>query len=214
MSTPLNSQSPFLSAQAHRSNPEQHRALHPVVSPDSTETVAFAGRRVFEEISQTSEPKFQDYDDPLENLSEQIDLSQLDNFEIVEDQYLSQGVQFQNAIALHPSNPAFPAQNSNAIILGGPKSGTIDIVFSPPVHAVESQVTSSGITMMTAFDEKEQVIHSDETLGRNLADEQSLYPPHACLLVQHSSQAIHRVRLRCGGGQISLSNLRFSRIRS
>lgn len=146
-------------------------------------------------------------------LKEKIDFSQLGNFEVVGPQYEQQGIQFQNAIALHPSNPAFPSCNGNAIILGGPKSGTLDIWFSPPVHTVESSVTSSGVTVMTAFDDNGQIIATDETLGRNLDDEHSDHAPHVRLSVHLANrQEVHHVRLRCGGGHVSLSELGFSRI--
>ncbi|MEM9213758.1 MAG: hypothetical protein AAGD25_05365 [Cyanobacteria bacterium P01_F01_bin.150] len=151
---------------------------------------------------------------PIQSLSEQIDLSLLDNFEAVENQYKKQGVCFQNAIAIHPSNPAFPPLRDNTIILGGPKSGTIDINFTPPIYAVTGHVTSSGITVMVAFDDQGQIVGTDDTLGRNLADENSGYPPHACLSIQTlDKQPIHHIRLRCGGGQLSLSDFGFSRIK-
>ena len=151
---------------------------------------------------------------PVKSLSAQLDLSQLDNFEVVEHQYQNQGIQFQNAIALYPSNPAFPPRNGGAVILGGPKSGTIDLTFSPPVQMVEGYVTSSGVTVMTAFDDQGNVIDTDETSGRNLADTNSPHLPHACLSIQTSGeQSICHIRLRCGGGQISLSGLRFSRVK-
>ena len=109
---------------------------------------------------------------------EQLDLSKLDNFEAVNDQYHEQGIQFKNAIALHPSNPAFPPRNGKSIVLGGPKSGTIDFIFSSPVHIVEGYVTSSATTSMTAFDYNDRVLSRDETSGRNLADPLSPYPPN------------------------------------
>ena len=144
--------------------------------------------------------------------SEALDLSRLDNFEVVNERYREQGVQFKNAIALHPSNPAFPPQSSQTIVLGGPKSGMIDLIFSPPVKAVQGCITSSSITTMTAFGYNEQVLSKDESLGRNLNDDQSHHPPNIQLTVQApETEAIHRVRLRCGGGQLALADLRFSR---
>ena len=143
---------------------------------------------------------------------EHLDLSKLENFEVVNHQYHQQGIQFKNAIALHPSNPAFPTRTSQSIVIGGPKTGTIDLIFSPPVHTADAYVTSSAVTTMVAFDHQDNVLSKDETLGRNLADKRSNYSANLCLSVQATAnRLIHRIRLRCGGGQLALADLSFSR---
>lgn len=231
MSTPLKSQAILPSDISVHSKQGQRRTIRPVERFRSTKVTAFAESMTMPIVPKRSNAypnqpapmvalsypskatEHKSHVCSVEALPEQIDLSQLGNFEIVQNQYEKQGIQFQNAIALHPSNPAFPPYNSNAIILGGPKSGILDIVFSHPVHTVEASVTSSGVTIMTVFNDKGDVMGTDETLGRNLADEHSPYPPHARLAVAApGNQNIHHIRLRCGGGQLSLSNLSFRRM--
>lgn len=146
-------------------------------------------------------------------IQETLDLSGLQNFEIVMNQYRDQGIEFSNAIALQPSNPAFPSRTGPNILLAGPKSGTMDLIFLKPISALVGYVTSASVTVMTAFDCDGQILGKAETLGRNLADEDSTYPPNVELSVATKTPVIHRVRLRCGGGTLALSDLGFSGIK-
>ncbi|NJL23517.1 MAG: hypothetical protein HC895_26215, partial [Leptolyngbyaceae cyanobacterium SM1_3_5] len=49
-----------------------------------------------------------------------LDWSQLAVFEAVDRQFLSCGVQFENAIALQPSNPAYPAAIGTTLLFAAP----------------------------------------------------------------------------------------------
>lgn len=140
---------------------------------------------------------------------ESLDLSGLQNFEVVGNQYREKGIQFSNVIALQPSNPAFPSRTSPTILLAGPKGGMMDLTFLTPTCAVIGYVTSASVTVMTAFDGEGNILGKAETLGRNLADEDSSYPPNTELAVMTKTPMIHRIRLRCGGGTLTLSDLRF-----
>ena len=143
---------------------------------------------------------------------ESICLQRLQNFEMVTEQYRHQGVVFKNAVAIQPSNPAFPARTGQSILLGAPTGGVIELLFIEPVRHIVGYVTSSRLTMMTAFGLNDDIVGQAETLGGNLAgDKSAVAPPHACLALQADHDQIHRVLFRCSGGQVALTELSFSR---
>ncbi len=136
-----------------------------------------------------------------------LDLETLNCFEVLERQFESQGVIFNNAIALAPSNPAFPSKSGRIIIMAAPKSGVIDVFFLKPVHIVNSLVTSSRRTVLSAYNQQDEQIAQVETLGPNLAGSPSLVPPNADLSLNIPN--IHRVTFYAFDGHLTLAEFRF-----
>lgn len=152
-----------------------------------------------------------------------IRLGTLKNFEIVTDQYQKDGLLFENAIAIHPSNPAFPIRSEQILLVGGPKVGVIDMLFLTPVYAVEAHVTGSMSTVLTSFDAYGNVISRSETLGSNLSGrEHTHHPANTRLAIGDQptspmdcigpstswpSPPIHRVQFRSHGGQFTMTDI-------
>jgi len=136
-----------------------------------------------------------------------LDLQHLECFEIVDQQYEQMGVTFTNAIALNPSNPAFPATQGQTVLLGAPKSGWLEATFTQPVQFVGSLVTSSRRTVLMGFDDENQLVAKAETPGPNLAGSNSPTPPNAELNLV--AQNIRRITFSSLGGQLALGEFSF-----
>ena len=136
-----------------------------------------------------------------------LDFEELENFDVVQYQFEQWGVRFDNAIALHPSNPAFPPHSGMMVLMSAPKAGWLEIEFSQPVQAVGGYITSSRPARMVAFDHKQQVLKKAGFPSANLAHPQSAIAPNSYLAVQSAN--IHRVVLHALGGQLTLDDLKF-----
>lgn len=142
--------------------------------------------------------------------SEQIrlNLDSLKSFEKVDNQFQDWGVTFSNAIALHPSNPAYPCKSGRTVLMGTPKDGWLEAKFRKPVRSVSSCVTSSRCTVLSAFDENDQPVAQTESTGANLAGSNSQIAPNVKLNL--TAQRIHRVTFHALGGQLTLGEFGFS----
>ncbi len=136
----------------------------------------------------------------------ELNLKQLQPFEVVEDQFHDLGVQFSNAIALVPSNPAYPSVNAQLVLMGSPKRGWLEATFATPVKFVTGYVTSSRRTVMAAFDETDTPVAQIET-GANLAGSGSTIPPNVPLSLRGKN--IRRVTFYTFDGQLTLGRFRF-----
>ncbi len=138
----------------------------------------------------------------------EIDLETLGRFEVVEQQFRQWGVVFANAIALPPSNPAFPtrAGSINALI-GSPKSGWIEAKFDKPVRLVKGRITSSRRMTLVAFDQQNHLIAQTEIPQSNLAGSGSPIPPNTEIKLQANN--IHRIIFQSFDGQLTLSEFGF-----
>lgn len=134
-----------------------------------------------------------------------LDFEGLDCFEAVEAQFADLGVTFSNAIALHPSNPAYPPlAGKTAVLMGAPKSGWLEACFRRPVRFVSGSVTSSRHIVMAAFDANDQPL--GQTAGSaNLAGSNTL--PN--MEISLNAANIHRVTFRAFNGQLTLGEFRF-----
>jgi len=99
-----------------------------------------------------------------------LDWEDLKCFEVVNHQFQEWGVTFANAVALRPSNPAYPPYSGVMVLMGAPKDGWLETTFSRPVRFVSGFVTSSRRTVLTAFDHRDRVVGRVETAGANLAN--------------------------------------------
>src|SRR5687768_10958985 len=87
-----------------------------------------------------------------------LDLEDLACFEVVAQQFQRQGVTFTNAIALHPSNPAFPARSGQTLLMGAPHPGLIEARFHRPIGFISAFVTASRPTVLSAYDSQDRLI--------------------------------------------------------
>lgn len=135
-----------------------------------------------------------------------LNLEDLKSFEVVERQFQDYGIILKNAIALVPSNPAYPTRTGSIVLMGGPKNGWLEVTFSQAISKFCCYVTSSQRTIMSAYD------HQDKLLGRqsiqaNLAGFDPLLPPNAPLLLELPNMA--RITLYAFDGQLTLADLSF-----
>jgi hypothetical protein len=136
-----------------------------------------------------------------------LNLENFKSFAVVDRQFQHYGVTLKNAIALVPSNPAYPPRTGSTVLMGAPKSGWLEVIFSQPISKFCCYITSSQRTILSAYD------HQDKLLGRqfleqaNLAGFDSLLPANAPLMLE--SPNIARITLYAFDGQLTLADLSF-----
>jgi hypothetical protein len=135
-----------------------------------------------------------------------LDMEDLSCFATVEKQFEKWDVVFANAIAIRPSNPAYPPHSGVTVLMGAPKEGHLEASFLRPAHFVSGFVTSSRRTVLTAFDQHNQAIASTETPGANLATSESAQPNTQLTL---RAANIHRVTFHAFDGQLTLDDFCF-----
>ena len=137
-----------------------------------------------------------------------ISLEEIECFEVVKDQFRDLGVQFINAIAIQPSNPAFGTPAGVKVLMGAPKTGSIEVTFTNPVKWVSALVTSSRRTTLSACDRENQEVARDEMPAANLAGfSNSTIPPNAPLKVQ--APAIYKAIFYAFDGQLVIKDFSF-----
>ncbi|MCU0518015.1 MAG: hypothetical protein MUC60_14350 [Oscillatoria sp. Prado101] len=134
-------------------------------------------------------------------------LEDLKCFEVVDSQFEKWGVTFNNAVAINPSNPAFPPHSGSTVLMGAPKSGFVEATFSQPVRFVSGFVTSSRRAVLVAYDGDGQPVASAEIPGPNLAGSDSQIPPNAQLSVR--AKNICRVTFLTFDGHLTVGDLSF-----
>lgn len=135
-----------------------------------------------------------------------LNLEDLKCFEVVEHQFRHYGVSFKNAIALQPSNPAYPPRSGSTILMAAPKSGWLEAIFSQPIGRFCCYVTSSQRTIMSAYDHRDILIGKSMT-EPNLAGSDSVFPPNAPLKIDKPN--ISRITFYAFNGQLTLADLSF-----
>ncbi|NJO43319.1 MAG: hypothetical protein HC865_22700 [Cyanobacteria bacterium RU_5_0] len=136
-----------------------------------------------------------------------LDWEDLQCFEKVDCQFQRWGVTFSNAIALRPSNPAYPAYSGVMVLMGAPKSGCMEVTFLHPVRFVSGFVTASRRTVLTAFDRNNRAIVQTESSGANLANSDSHHSPNVRLSLNMPN--IYRLTFNVFDGQLTLDDFCF-----
>ncbi len=131
-----------------------------------------------------------------------LDVEDLPCFTIVERQYESWGVRFENAVAIHPSNPAYLPHSGMMVLLAAPKDGWLEARFLQPVRHVSSFVVSSRRTVIRAFNRQNQLVA--EAISEANLGEGSL-----CLQLNSAAQNIDRVTLESFNGQLTVDDFCF-----
>ncbi|MDJ1179610.1 hypothetical protein PJF56_12115 [Roseofilum sp. BLCC_M91] len=138
-----------------------------------------------------------------------LDLETLQGFEVVNHQFEQWGIQFRNAIALQPSNPAYPPKTGTMVLIAGPKSGWMEVLFTRPISAMSCYVTSSRRITLTGFDRHKQAIAYTELSEANLADSNAPIAPNALLTLTTETPEIHRINFSAFDGQFSVDDFYF-----
>lgn len=136
-----------------------------------------------------------------------LDLEDLKCFEVVERQFQQWGITFKNAVALQPSNPAFPPYSGNTVLMGAPKNGFLEAIFQHPIRFVSGYVTSSQRTILSVYDKEDKLLTRTEMSGPNLAGSGSEIPPNFQLRI--SVPNIHRMTFYAFDGQLTVDDLCF-----
>jgi hypothetical protein len=136
-----------------------------------------------------------------------LDLEKLDCYEIVDKQFQTLGVTFKNAIALQPSNPAFPARSGKMVLMGAPRNGWLEATFCRPVRFVRGFVTSSRGTVLAAFDSNNKPIAQAKSTASNLTNSKSGLSPNVELSL--SGKDIHRITFYTFDGHLTLNDFSF-----
>jgi len=138
-----------------------------------------------------------------------LDLETLQGFEVVNHQFEPWGIQFRNAIALQPSNPAYPPKSGSMVLIAGPKSGWMEVLFTRPVRAVSCYVTSSRRITLTGFDGQNEAIAYTELPEANLATSNGSIAPNALLTLSRDTAEIYRINFSAFDGQFSVDDFYF-----
>lgn len=83
----------------------------------------------------------------------QLDFQDLKAFERVTDQYQHLGVEFEQAIALSPSNPAFQPRTGSMAVMPPSHHKSITVSFLRPIAKVGAYVSNVIPVTLTAYDE-------------------------------------------------------------
>lgn len=136
-----------------------------------------------------------------------LDWEDLQCFEVVNHQFQAWGVTFANAVALRPSNPAYPPYSGVMVLMGAPKEGWLETTFSHPMRFVSGFITSSRRTVLTAFDRSDRVVGRVESAGANLATCPSSHAPNVQLSLNAAN--IYRVTFHTFNGHLTLDDFCF-----
>jgi hypothetical protein len=136
-----------------------------------------------------------------------LNFDNLKPFEILVNQYQSSGVTFTNAIAILPSNPAFPANSGLMVLMGSPKNGFLEATFSLSVHFVSAVVTSSQQLTMIAYDQYGQILNQSMLPAANIVAPDATISPNQLLSVE--AKDIRSVSFLAADGQFVIDDFRF-----
>ncbi len=136
-----------------------------------------------------------------------LHLENLKCFEVVEHQYESKGVIFDNCIAIEPSNPAFPPHSGAVVLMGSPKSGLLEASFVRPVNFISAFVTSSQRLVLSAYDQSRQLLNQAVLPSGNLANSEEGVAPNTLLSI--SANNIHYVSFCAFDGQFTVDDFSF-----
>ncbi|MBO9999380.1 MAG: hypothetical protein J7641_10310 [Cyanobacteria bacterium SID2] len=149
--------------------------------------------------TQTTLPEFPD--------CVRLDFEDLERFEVVRDQFLRWGIEFDNAIAVCPSNPAYPTHSGEILLMGAPQGGFLEMKFTRAVEFVSAFVTSCRIVAMSAYNDLGQTLTRAELPSANLAGSDSAIPPNYQLIVKAPN--IYRVTFYAIDAQLTVDDISF-----
>lgn len=102
----------------------------------------------------------------------ELDFEDLSAFEQVRDQYSNLGIRFAGAIALQPSNPAFPPHSGSVVLMPMSHGLTLSVYLSRCIQTIGAFVTGTRQVRLTAFDCHGKAIAQSDTGARQYVHEQ------------------------------------------
>lgn len=138
-----------------------------------------------------------------------LDLEDLPSFAVVDRQYAPWGVLFNNAVAICPSNPAYPPRSGMMVMLGAPQNGWLEATFLQPVQYVGGFITSSRCTVMRAFDSQNELVAETETASLNQFDRYDQLSTMANLRLSLNASNICRITLHSFNGHLTVDDFCF-----
>lgn len=137
-----------------------------------------------------------------------LDWENLQCFEVVNHQFKHWGVTFTNAVALRPSNAAYPPYSGLMVVMGAPKNGWLEATFSRPVRFVSGFVTSTRRITLTAFDRDNQLVSRTESPSTTPPKGNIIPVPNLQLSLNGAN--IHRITFHTFNGHLTLDDFCFS----
>lgn len=125
-----------------------------------------------------------------------LSFNTLSPFERVHDQYRDHGIQFEQAIALSPTNPAFSHYAHPLVLM--PTAGHTSLIlrFSPSVLHISASVIGLRQISLVALDDQGKVIARHAVHGkRSLHQHRDLTLPLPCLTLDAIGPNMHQVAL-------------------
>lgn len=192
---------------------ESNRHLYVNRSQTSSERIIYPFDRLSEQPTAVSNPA-DITESGLPSSAEEekgiyLDLETLQGFEVANHQFEHWGIQFRNAIALQPSNPAYPPKSGSMVLIAGPKSGWMEVLFTQPIRAVSCYVTSSRRITLTGFNRENEAIAYTELSEANLATLNDSIAPNALLTLITETPDIYRINFSAFDGQFSVDDFYF-----
>ena len=92
-----------------------------------------------------------------------LDFQDLTAFERVTEQYRHLGVYFSGAIALEPSNPAFPPKSTAFVLMPLGHEMIITVTFDTLARRIGAWVCGAGSVVLTAFDSDGKILKQAST---------------------------------------------------
>lgn len=145
---------------------------------------------------------------PLRPSSICLNLEDLKCFEVVEHQFHAYGISFRNAIALQPSNPAYPPHTGTTVLMAAPKNGWLEVTFTKPVRMFCCYITSSQRAVLSAYDHQDNLLIRQSLTNPNLANSDSPIPPNTQMKIEQPN--ISRITLYAFEGQLTVADLSYS----
>lgn len=125
----------------------------------------------------------------------QLSFEGLTEFESVRNQYRHQGVVFDGAIAIYPSNPAFQSQSPTLALVPATTNLTVTLYFRHPVRQVGALVTGAKPVHLRIFDKGDRLL-AHHSIGHR----QSLQPCRTkATRLSSSSYPQHRLAIEAEG---------------
>ncbi|AFZ00123.1 hypothetical protein [Calothrix sp. PCC 6303] len=136
-----------------------------------------------------------------------LNLEKLKCFEVVKNQYQEFGIEFENCIAIQPSNPAFPTRFSSIVLMAAPKNGFMEATFTRPICEFSAFVTSSQQLVLSAYGRDRKLLDQSTLPCANLNNSDSKNLPNTKLTVK--AQNIQHITFRAFDGQFTIDDLSF-----
>ncbi|NJO39658.1 MAG: hypothetical protein HC769_19975 [Cyanobacteria bacterium CRU_2_1] len=87
-----------------------------------------------------------------------LDFSDLTPYEIIRDQYQQWGIQFEGAIALYPTNPAFITSPNTLIVLPTSHQPVISVHFHHSKQIAGAVITAAHEVKLSVFNQDHQLL--------------------------------------------------------